>query len=200
MVKESNLDKLTFYLEYRDSIINTKEIEVRQSEQRIRFFLALVTGIAAVIGILGNNKSNIINPIDVTLIAIPILIVYGILTFSQVIWSSHVIRNLDVSIVFLNELIKKLDPNLKKGYAKIDLRYESNIIVLRNIKGTFAQYMYLTEGLLVAGFIFLLGLKYYPDRLNTIYYIIVAVAFLITVIIMFAWSHFIKEGTKANKI
>ncbi len=198
MAKQSNTDKLIFYREYRDSFIHARDIEVHQSEQRIRFFLALVTGIGAFIGVLGSYKvtcKDFFDPTMVTLIALPILVVYGILTFSQIMWSSHVIHNFNVNIKYLGDQITNLDPNLKKGFEKVDRRDDSNIFILSHIKGTFAQYMYLTEGLLIAGFIILFGFKYYPNCLN-IFYFIAAVFFLMTVALIIVWSNHIKNGIK----
>jgi hypothetical protein len=201
MAKISDLEKLIFYRELRDSNIRTKDIEVRQTEQRIRFFISFVTAIIAFIGILDKVNQNSIDPFILTLIVLPILIVYGILTFSQIIWSSHVIHNLDVAIGRLNDLLRELDPNLKKGISQLDLRDDSKISVLRNVKGTFAQYMYLTEGLLVAGFILLLGLKCNTISLYKICFIALG-SFINTGILMFVWSNHIKKGTKMdiNKI
>jgi hypothetical protein len=198
MAKQSNIDKLTFYREYRDSFIHTKEIEVRQSEQRIRFFLALVTGIIAFIGIIIKDNSNYFDPLLVALISLPILFVYGILTFSQTIWSSHVIHNLDITIGLLSDLIKELDPTFKDRIEHADLRDDSRMIVLKDIKGTLAQYMYLTEGLLVAGFFFLLGFKYYPNMICQLS-IVAFIAFSITVLVMLIWGTLIKNGIRGNR-
>jgi len=167
------------------------ENEIHQSEQRIRFFLGLVTGTGAIIGFL----SNYFDPFLIASISLPILFVYGILTYSQLIWSSHVIRNREVTRGLLEELIKESDPILKAKIDDADLRDDSQIPVLKDIKGTFAQYMYLTEGLLVVGFVFLIGLKYYQNNLWII--IIVAVfGFIINTAIMLIWGNKIKNGIK----
>ena len=186
---------LNFYRDYRDSFVSMREIEVRQSEQRIRFFLALVTAVLAFIGILNNDSARLFDPFIVAVIAILILLIYGILTFSQIIWSSNVIYNYDVTKGVLDELIKELDPILKAKLEKSDLRNDSKILGLRNIKGTFAQYMYLTEGLLFAGLIFLIGLKLFPDKIFFIS-IVALLGFIVTATSLFIWGKKIKYGSK----
>jgi hypothetical protein len=197
MANIENSDLLTFYRDYRESFIRLKEIEVRQSEQRIRFFIALVTAIVAFIGILNNESTSLFDSFSVAAIAIPILLIYGILTFSQVIWSSHVIHNLDVTKGVLDKLIKERDHIFKTRIDEADLRNDSKIIGLRNLKGTFAQYMYLTEGLLVVGYIFLIGLNLCPDKVFLIS-IFAVLGFTLTTILMFIWGKKIKNGTKVN--
>ena len=200
MERRYKFEKLNFYREFRDSYLHMKENEVRQSEQRIRFYLALVTGTLAVLGIIFNNESLSPNIKEIALIALPILFVYGLLTFSQIIWSSHVIKNIDITIGTLNRLIKDLDNKLKE---KIDsaLRYEAHIIIiLKHIKGTFAQYMYLTEGLLVAGFIFLIGFDQNSDTNSKLIISSIAVrAFLITVALLYIWGNRVKNGISRKK-
>ena len=200
METQSNFEKLNFHREFRDSFIHSKENEIRQSEQRIRFFLALVTGTLAVLGIIFNNESLSTNITLIAEITLPILFFYGILTFSQIIWSSHVITNIDTTIGILNRLIKDLDNNLKE---KIDsaLRYEAHIIIiLKHIKGTFAQYMYLTEGLLVAGFVFLIGFDQNSDTNSKLIISSIAVrALLITVALLYIWSNRVKNGVSRKK-
>jgi len=184
MAKQSNTDK--YILDFRDSVIREIEFEIRQSEQRMRFFLGFVTGVGGFIGVLDKINQTNIDPITVSLFVLPVLIFYGILTFSQIIWSSHVKYNLDKMKGYLTNLL---------DHAKVDigLSDDSNIFILKNIKGTFAQYMYLTEGLLVAVFIFLLGFKHYPNSLLTIT-ILTIVAFVITVVLMILWSNTVKYG------
>jgi hypothetical protein len=97
----------------------------------------------------------------------------------------------------LDKLIKERDHIFKTRIDEADLRNDSKIIGLRNLKGTFAQYMYLTEGLLVVGYIFLIGLNLCPDKVFLIS-IFAVLGFTLTTILMFIWGKKIKNGTKVN--
>lgn len=199
MENKNNSDKLTFYLECSKSFIREKETEVHQSEQRIRFFIGFITGVLAFIGILNKTSMNNDNVFWLASVSLVILIVYGLLTFSQVIWSSHIISNLDITIGILKDLIKECEPVFKSRIEASNLRTEAERKVITHLKGTFAQYMYLTEGLLIGGLIFLIGTKFFEDQ----YFIITCFAilfFLMTITIMFKWGRFVKKGREINSI
>jgi hypothetical protein len=164
---ESHFEESQIYLRRLESVIRSKETEEHQSEQRIRFFLSLITGIAAFIGILLREKINSDNILLISIISSSILFLFGILTFSRIIWSVSIIDDLQKGIAALDKLIFKLNPSIKQSLIKEGIRGSINLKLLSHLKGTYAQYMYLIQCLLCAGIIFLFGaLKNVPLYLS----------------------------------
>jgi hypothetical protein len=192
----SIFEKSQIYAQYRDYFVRSKEIEERQSEQRIRFFLTLVTGIAAFLGILLRENLSLHNLLVISMASSIILFLFGIFTFTRIIWSVSIIDGDIKSISAMNNLINKFDPSIMQSFKDIDVRETVNIIVFKHIKGTYAQYMYLTDGLLGAGIVFIYGaVKPLPFS----YTVIIAIEiFILVFFVLFMWSLIVRRGAKRD--
>jgi hypothetical protein len=200
MKSRSSYSELNYYLNSYDLLTKTKESEVKQSEQRLRFFLALVTGTVAFIGIFIRENPSFLDAYWVTIISISILSLYGGLTFSRLIWSSQVIHDLDVSIGIIQDLIKERNPVLKEKLDNAKLDSYSKTSFFNYIKGTYAQYMYLTEGLLIGGLVFIIIHQQVKFQL-CIDIIIAFIAFIFVVSLMLMLKCLaLKNGKKNSKV
>jgi phosphatidylserine synthase len=188
----SNYNIAQIFLHYRDTCLHAKENEEHQSEQRMKFFLGLVTVTLALLSFLYKEKYFPYYQDIITLVSLFILFLYGLLTFSRIIWRSRENDRTDKVIQVLNESIESLD-----SYVGEKLRLagkhinEPSVTLIRLVKGTLAQFMYLTEGLLVSGITFAVGVKCHLS--DTVNWILSVFALLIVVILMFIWSQYVRR-------
>jgi hypothetical protein len=148
--------QIEIYTHYRESIIHDKETEDRQCEQRIVFFLALVT---VVFGILTNFATKGQSSENLTYVSLAcgfVLFLYGLLTFSRVVWRSRNIVRHNDALRNIEKKLEDLDPSVGVAIKPPD---QSSVVISRTIdslQGTFAQYLYVTECLLASVCVYLI--------------------------------------------
>ena len=145
----TTFEKSQIYLRFIDLQTRSKENEELQSEHRIRFFLTLVT---AVIGL-----STFIYRDGIITTKYPwlapsvlfILFLYGLLTLSRVIWRSRTIDHLNRSIKALHISIEQLDLSISNTLRAGIRDYPRKGWIFEHLNGSFAQFTYATEMLLI---------------------------------------------------
>lgn len=147
--------QLQIYIHFRDSLLHLKETEERQSEQRIVFFFALATLVFGLLTFLA-RESSVSNSLDlVTIISLFVLFLFGLLTFARVIWRSRNVDRIEHVINNLNKAIEALDPQVRETLKPFD---DSKFPIhpkIEPLKGTLAQFLYLSEFLLAGAFVYL---------------------------------------------
>jgi len=197
--KISPSESAKIHMHFLDMHTNNIESEERQSEQRIKFFLTLTTGTIALIAIFRREGFFPNDLFWITLASLCTLFIYGLLTFARIIWRNRNIDRLNKLKSVSGELLEKLDPSVNE-YAKCLSKMEGESKTSPyDIKGTFAQFMYFTEGLLAAGIILTIGIHCNWGLLKNI---IMTIYVLLTIpVILFKWSQKIRkvwENTNDN--
>ena len=195
-LKSSPAEKVQALLRLRELIERSKEIEERQSDQRIRFFLTLCTATAAVIGFFLKGDPLLQNEFHLKIYAATaffILFVYGILTFAQVIWNRRNIEKYNAYIHKLTSTAMRLDSDIKQALQlKDDEADKQKALLARTIKGTLAQFLYVTEALLGLATSLLLAdaFNWRPGTTGWIVFL----TFVFIVIGLVLWSEYVRRG------
>ncbi|MBI3006664.1 MAG: hypothetical protein HYY49_14810 [Ignavibacteriales bacterium] len=179
-------------LRLRELLERAKESEERHSEQRIRYFLTLLTAILGGMGFLlkeGISKSDSFVAATASAFALLILFGYGLLTFARIIWSRRTTDRFDSIISSVTCSIRNLDTELYLELFRGKAKTQSGIT--NKVKGTLAQFMYLTQGLLAAAIVTSLGTAF---EISIVYIGILDWAvFSLVVLLLFAWSEHIRR-------
>jgi hypothetical protein len=189
----SVVDNTEIFLRLRELTERSKEVEERQSDQRIRFFLTLSTATVAIIGFflrddISTNRESEIGV--VSFIAFTILFLYGILTFAQIIWNRRAIARYDVIIWNLTKRAEELMPRIH-----VHNDYESDnekLWIVKSLKGTLAQFMYFTEAVLGSASLLMLGIALKWHWCTII--CLGSSAFALIIIILLLWSEYVRRG------
>ncbi|MGD1046861.1 MAG: hypothetical protein ABR936_16255 [Bacteroidota bacterium] len=187
----SNHNIAQILLHYRDACLHNKESEEHQSEQRMKFFLGLVTATLALLSFLYKEKYFPAYQDIITIVSLFILFLFGLLTFSKIIWRSREIDKNNQTISDLDKSIISLDSYIEKGIMEAGKKVkEPSVFFLRAVKGTLAQFMYLTECLLASGIVLTAGIKWCFTN-----YLLVAIPVIaiIVFILMYSWSQYIRK-------
>jgi hypothetical protein len=180
------------HLHFFDLHRKVKDSEEHQSEQRIRFFLTLTTGTVALIAVLQREDFFKNNSYLIILASLSILLLYGLLTFARIIWRNRSIDIHDKLMSSSGIMLQKIDPSTcLYGILTKKMDTEINSIVQR-LKGTYAQFIYLAEGLLAAGIVLTIGIH---KNIVSYKYIVWAVyVFLSIPSLLFVWSQYVRSG------
>ena len=195
-IEFSHLEKAQIYLRFIDLQTRSKENEELQSEQRIKFFLTLVTttvGLMAVIyreGLFNSHVSWFVPS------ALLILFAYGLLTLSRIIWRSRAIDHHDRSLVALHLSIEKLDPSMAETLRGGIRTYPKRSWLFEKLNGSLAQFTYVTEALLLWGIVFISTTNFaWP------WYCIYGTSTLSSIVIvyiLYRWSQAVRNPLKGS--
>ena len=190
--KISPPDVVHILLNYRDSYLRSKENEERESEQRVKFFLAVVTAALAVIGVILKEGYFLNHRFLIAFFSLVILFSYGLLTFARITWRSRANDRLDGMINTLNKSIEALDPFVHQTLTPI-LKNDSEpkLPFIRDLKGTLAQFIYLTESLLAAAIIWTTGNRYSWPLWCT--WPLLVMVFFVVGWLLYKWSRYIRK-------
>lgn len=187
-------ERAEVYLHYLDLSFRSKEQEERQSEQRIKFFVTLATATVAIIGYFLREKPESGVLLLMTAVSLSILFLFGLITFARIIWRGQTIDQLNGLIKTVSDALKTLHPQFPAQLTSQRLEEPKNAL-LKKLKGTLAQYLYLTQGLLIAGLTVTIGVWLGSQA---VYIAVIAILLAIFVVfLMFKWSQQIRSAQKA---
>jgi len=186
-------ESVKIHLHYLDHFFRIEQNEELQSEQRIKFFLALATGIIALLSVLKPISSNDKISLEILAIFLFVLFLLGLFVFANVIWSNRKIRQHRELWAISYEVIKNIDPSVVRYKERLEKMDDENIILLfRIFKGTMTQIMWIIEGLLIAAFTFVLGSIINCQLVCRILMTLITLTFVL--IILLCWARYIKKG------
>ena len=142
--------QLQIYFHYRQTIIHDKDTEHRQSDQRVAFFLTLVT---VVFGVITNLVSKAQPSDDLTSIFLGgglVLLLYGLLTFAGVVWRSRNIAQHNAALRKIEKNIEDFDASVAKAIRPPDPSTVDDKSIDK-LQGTYVQYLSIAESLIAWG-------------------------------------------------
>lgn len=191
-------ESVKIHLHYLDHFFRVEQNEELQSEQRIKFFLTLTTGIIAFLVVL--FKFNINDDIPFKIIAVFLLVLFllGLFVFARVIWSDRKIKQQRQLWSISYEAIKIIDPSVVRYKERQNEMDDQKIFSpLRKFKGTLTQIVWFIEGILIASFMFVLGIIL--DYQLTSRIILTCITLVCVLIVLWRWAKYIKKGISKNE-
>ena len=190
--KISPSERVKIHLHYQDYFFRIEQNEEFQSERIIKFFLALATGIIAFFTIMMRN--NISKEILYWILAVFIIVLFvlGLFVFARVIWSDRKIKQMRQLRTVSYEAIKTFDPSVALYRKRLKEMNDSRIWwLLRMSKGTLTQLMWFIEGVLIAAFMFVLGIILDFHLTSRIILSFITTVFVL--IVLWSWAKYIKK-------
>jgi len=192
-------ESVEIHLHYLDHFFRIEQNEELQSEQRIKFFLALATGIIALLSVLKPINANDRISLEILAVFLFVLFLIGLFVFANVIWSNRKIRQHRELWAISYEMIKNIDPSVVRYKERQEEMSNQNICLpFRIFKGTLTQIMWIIEGILIAVFIFVLGTLIDCQLVCKI--IIALITFTFVLIGLHLWAQYIKQGIRKEKV
>lgn len=191
--KIDSSESVKIHLHYLDHFFRIEQNEELQSEQKIKFFLALATGIMALLSGLMYEEISFI----ILAVFLFVLFLLGLFIFASVIWSDRKIKQHRQLWTISYEAIKTIDPSVVRYRERLNEMDDQKIFsLLRKSKGTLTQIMWFIEGVLFAALMFALGIILDLQLTDRIILSIIPVIFVL--IVLRFWAKYIKKGITKN--
>lgn len=147
-------DQLLKEIDHLTNIIQNAE---RQEEQSIQFFLTLAAGSISVIGLIHNWDISVIVP---TLV---VLLLYGLHTLNRLNWRKITVKSSHRRMRKAFEALAIINPHFHDAIYwidRIDDPQKKLSRIVHMVRGGQAEFMYLTNALIITGILFSLGIKW----------------------------------------
>ena len=180
-------------LHYRDTFLHDADYQERESEQRMKFFLGLVTAMFALFGALFETKLFSDHWYAIILISLFVVQAYGFLTFARIVARTRRSDKLHDSFNVVDKYIVELDPSFKDTLgiplASINLPRP----VINALSGTLAQFMYLTHALLAGISTWIIA-----DECNSAScrWVLTFLVGVFVPLVMLSWSQYVRNSKK----
>jgi hypothetical protein len=166
--------------------LSQKEAQNREdrAEKRVAFFLAIASGSAAII---------IRSPSDpVTIFVLSILLCFGLETLQFLNWHKIHRHNAEAVLKSLHDAMGRISPTYLAIKKEID-GFDERIRVKKwyDVRGGLAEFMYFSNGFLLAGIMLSLSLQCSLDSYRTVFY--TSGTFLLFLWIQFKGSQAIRK-------
>jgi hypothetical protein len=149
-----SIDVILHEIDHLTTVIADDE---RQVEQRVQFFLTLVAASVSLLAILANlHESDQVNLFPIVLATLAILFVFGLHTLQRLNWRSILVRANHIRMRLAFEQLRKLEAEFETSVTLMDT-IDSRRNLLRKIRGSPAELMYLVNSFLLAGLFFTIG-------------------------------------------
>jgi hypothetical protein len=150
-------DQILKEIDHLTSIIQNEE---RQAEQRIQFFLMLAVGSISLIALFEKwevFKDGRFSYAVITTLSI--LFLYGLHTLNRINWRTIYINSSHSRMKSAFQALAKTNPHFKIAVSSID-KIDDKSNFRRKVRGSPAEFMYLTNALILTGIVLSLGIQH----------------------------------------
>jgi hypothetical protein len=195
-------DLLAFLIHRADALARDTADEERQSEERIKFFMSIAGGAIGLVGLFLRNEwfGSGDKWFPIVLGTLIVLLLFGLQTLNRLNWryihrtKSHRLwlNIMDVCCTFFPQIHSHM-----KMHKLYENRFNTLPFIPRKLRGSPAEFMYLANGLIIAGLWLSFGIRYSWEPYTMIQVSLLGLASMF-VQCLYCWCVREKALTKRN--